>query len=582
MAQDYKNADGSIVISTEIETENIKLQLENLKKSLTDWGSETGLIVENSFTKISKTLLDSTKKMGTDVLNAFKEIGTGVKNFLTSDFKSTGVSAVTEFVEGLRSKANTTSSGMENFVTQNIINPVKNALDIHSPSGVFEEIGVQITEGLSKGVSKNSSKVTSEIKEQVSGIVDEIKSYVEEGEELYGEYTKLIASLEKENISNIKDIEEEYTSAIDRLSESFDKSISSLWSNYHKNQASARDEYMRGVDALEREIEKRASSIGLFGGVFGKEVEITTPSTSEMIENLLSSTSAAEAFQQNLNQLLDKNLPSALVAELESLGPSALGEMEAINAMTDNELKTYLDLWMKRLTIGKEVAEKQYFEERNQLVNQYALKIKSIYEQNEAELKALIDGFNHEKNTLRLEQDRAIQEEKIRYQSALQEARSEYQKETTALLLEVRAFSNSIGEEITGGIKRGMLSAYPDLINTASTIARDIENVMKDALKIQSPSRVFEEIGLNTVAGLTKGLMGGEDSMEGIISSWAKAMTGPFNHLNGISSEHTMIQNLKSQKELSIELKGNVNVDRYTLGQIMMEVMDERKVAYGY
>jgi phage-related protein len=63
-----------------------------------------------------------------------------------------------------------------------------------------------------------------------------------------------------------------------------------------------------------------------------------------------------------------------------------------------------------------------------------------------------------------------------------------------------------IGRDIVSGLIRGMASLLGSVWNKAKELGNAAKEGFKDALRIGSPSKVFAELGVNTLQGLVKGL----------------------------------------------------------------------------
>lgn len=70
------------------------------------------------------------------------------------------------------------------------------------------------------------------------------------------------------------------------------------------------------------------------------------------------------------------------------------------------------------------------------------------------------------------------------------------------------AISNftQIGQNIVDGIKNGISNAWNNMVSWFKGLFGDLVQIAKDILGIASPSKVFESIGENTVAGFDKGM----------------------------------------------------------------------------
>jgi phage-related protein len=82
-----------------------------------------------------------------------------------------------------------------------------------------------------------------------------------------------------------------------------------------------------------------------------------------------------------------------------------------------------------------------------------------------------------------------------------------------------------IGRDIVSGVIRGMASMGGALIARARDLANRAKQGFKDALGISSPSRVFMELGVNTLEGLIRGLTQ-TDGVERAMDHLTRAVVG--------------------------------------------------------
>lgn len=76
-------------------------------------------------------------------------------------------------------------------------------------------------------------------------------------------------------------------------------------------------------------------------------------------------------------------------------------------------------------------------------------------------------------------------------------------------------FFKGIGQAIVDGLKNGISSAWNGLVNMVKGLTDHLPSVVKKALGIASPSKVFHQIGVNIGQGLTNGI----SSTQGMVQS---------------------------------------------------------------
>lgn len=72
-----------------------------------------------------------------------------------------------------------------------------------------------------------------------------------------------------------------------------------------------------------------------------------------------------------------------------------------------------------------------------------------------------------------------------------------------------------IGTNLIDGLVNGIMAAGPKVLSAITGLASGAINAAKKALGIASPSTVFAEIGMHTAAGMTEGVDGGADAVQG-------------------------------------------------------------------
>jgi len=90
-----------------------------------------------------------------------------------------------------------------------------------------------------------------------------------------------------------------------------------------------------------------------------------------------------------------------------------------------------------------------------------------------------------------------------------------------------------IGADIIEGLKRGLLQKWEDLKATIVDLGSGLPEWIKDPLGMNSPSKVFMQIGRDVMAGLGIGLTEGESLAAGPLAGAADRMRGQMDGLRG-------------------------------------------------
>ena len=87
-----------------------------------------------------------------------------------SKWSNAGANVVLGFVAGINSKSNLAQKSMKQLALK-LLNTIKSALGIHSPSRVFMKIGEYVTEGFAKGINKSEKEVVNSISSMGKDII---------------------------------------------------------------------------------------------------------------------------------------------------------------------------------------------------------------------------------------------------------------------------------------------------------------------------------------------------------------------------------------------------------------------------
>lgn len=86
-----------------------------------------------------------------------------------------------------------------------------------------------------------------------------------------------------------------------------------------------------------------------------------------------------------------------------------------------------------------------------------------------------------------------------------------------------------IGQDVASGLAKGIESGSIDAEKASKDMADDTVNASKEALDINSPSRVFKDIGENSAQGLTLGISNGIPKVVKSAEKMAKDLLKPYN-----------------------------------------------------
>ena len=137
-----------------------------------------------NYPKILDTGFELLKQIITGIIKAIPELIKAVPQIITAlangfravfdKIKSIGANIVDGVWQGIKNAAETFTTKVRNFF-KGIVDKVKNALGIHSPSTVFrDEVGAMMAAGISVGFANEMSNVRREVASEVNGIASSV------------------------------------------------------------------------------------------------------------------------------------------------------------------------------------------------------------------------------------------------------------------------------------------------------------------------------------------------------------------------------------------------------------------------
>ncbi|MGE7131253.1 phage tail tape measure protein [Lysinibacillus xylanilyticus] len=286
------------------------------------------------------------------------------------------------------------------------------------------------------------------------------------------------------------------------------------------------DEEKKLNDAYDNALESRVKSIKGYFGLFD-EVKVADPvDSSSLTQNLSEQVNALSQWRIELSKLEIRGLSSAIIDELEAMGPSVLAQLEALNRMTDAEMFQYQDLYEKKLLIARESAIKEL-------------------EPLEAETKAKIEGLRKTAN------------------SELNTLNSEWQKKIKDVVLgteETLGSMNEIGKNAIQGLIDGMKGMQSALQQTANDLVQNVSDTLSDALNLKPKSSLLKKVGDSVVDGF--------DSIMNKATNVSKLLANSVTHE---SSSLLPIQKSKNNKTSQNSGPSTIVVQSILDGQVLGE-----------
>lgn len=300
---------------------------------------------------------------------------------------------------------------------------------------------------------------------------DQLSKVVQSGSE---EYKKVLEN--KQNVIN------QISSEILKINEDYTQQMLDIDKRLIDETKKLNDEYSQAY-------EKRVTDLVGVGGLFDEFVANDRIAGDELISNMESQIVALAQYEGYIGILGERIGNADLMGELKGLGPKAVGELESLVSLSDEQLAEY--------------------------VNLYEVKFKMATRQAEKELEPM------KKNT-----EKQIQDLNKAAQTELDVLQSDWTKSIQKLVSGTEKELDSlkgVGANAIKGLEEGMLSMEDGLMATANRIANSIRSTIQSALQINSPSRLMrDEVGKNIIRGIGVGL---EDEMPSLQRDINKEMS---------------------------------------------------------
>ena len=484
--------------------------------------------------------------------NLLPRIGTVLKSLAKIAWQG-AIDAGKSFVAGIWQGITGRIQEVEDAAAQmgaEMLAATKDELEIHSPSKAAAELGEMYGLGLAAGVDKSSSKAAKAAYELAKKTFQASEDYIEnasffgkmdlqeelrawervrnrfiEGSEQRIKAEKEIYTLQQKIAKESFESSEDY---IDRMTDLGQMSLAEelrAWERVQQRYMEGSEQRIKAdkkvydlrkkladevaeleanyADALS---DRTAEIMGSFD-LFGAAPELREVSVSELLGDIHDQQAALDRWVQEMAALTARGLDESFVAAVRAKGPEALGELLALNKMTDAQIAEYAGMWQ------------------------------SLNEQAQAAAAAELTG-------LREETDRQIAE-------LLRGVEEQFVDEAP-----------DVGEALSEGLAEGIIDGRSRVINAAAAVAAAAIRAAKKELDINSPSRKFRYLGQMTdegfVVGINDGMRNVQTAVSEIFKQTAQAFTPVAAHGAGASAGITReIRNTTRTVEKVAHIEGD-------------------------
>nr|DAG36229.1 MAG TPA: tail tape measure [Caudoviricetes sp.] len=311
---------------------------------------------------------------------------------------------------------------------------------------------------------------------------------------------KEIYEAQQQYIADVQEVQESANQKRIQLEQEYANKVQSINEQLERDIQSLNDQYQNAV-------ESRTNSLYQSYGLFDEVTEKEAVSSGTLMKNLEGQVQEFGEWQDILGQLSARGVDSELISELQEMGPSAIEEIRALNSMSDDELEKYVSLWSIKHTQAREQAVSELEGMRIETQEQIAqLRVDAEVELEEYRL-------TWQEEMAQLEADTSSQLASLRQEFA--ENVGLIKKDTEAEMKEMTAVATKIlseagwtetGQQIPAGLAQGVAMSKSTFLDELTNMALAGVEAVKSTLEINSPSRVFRELGNFTGLGFVNGL----------------------------------------------------------------------------
>ncbi len=321
-----------------------------------------------------------------------------------------------------------------------------------------------------------------------------------------------------------------------------------------KDRIAALQEFQKEYESAIAEIEKSQGSLQSklagYGSLF-ERVNTEEGKDLSQLGDIESEIRKLEEYGDAIERLRGRGISDSLVGEISGMGvEDALGYMDKLISLSDAKFEQYVSLFEKKQQTAQNVAEKFYKGELDALEQNYAQRLPEALEGVRAQMQAAgqqaaeglkaglqadgegigqivaqtvssaVTGANEdtqEQNFLTITQGMAEQE------PILTEYIEGLKEQLIALIESFREEFTEVGNMMMEGVAQGIRNGESGVVNAvAAVIAAAVSRARSD-LDINSPSKVFAEIGGYMAAGLDTGWT---EKMQDINRSISNSLAG--------------------------------------------------------
>lgn len=372
-----------------------------------------------------------------------------------------------------------------------ILNGIKSFFGIASPSKVFrDQVGYNIGLGVAKGIDLSKDEAAKAADDLAKEVYNTSKEWLDKQVKYY-EYGL------REQLDVWTAIQSQFVKESQQWADA-EEQIQDIRYNIMQENIALEEEYQKAL-------EDRANEIFKTYKLFEQVPEIEEVSGEQLVKNLEGQVASIDNFYSKLDELSQRaGVGETLLNEIRDMGPDAIGELDALLALSDEKLQEYADLYQQK----QELAKKYAMEE-----------LADMREQTDEEIQKNVDSLN-----------------------------GIYRDEAPG-----------IGQTLAEGIAQGIIDNIPDIVGAAKDAAKSAAQAAKNEIAAMLPTAsraVFTTNSSITPASARSPSFAMENSIANAAGMIAMSNTAGSNrdivlNLNGIEVARGILPDLRAVQSQS-------------------------------
>lgn len=339
------------------------------------------------------------------------------------------------------------------------------------------EFGPNIVNAIAGGIKRNVYQFRDVMTEIGETITRSIESFMEIAS---GVMDTKAQDLAKTAAESIQAAANEYNTNVDKALTDLQQKEDALTENYTKT------------------LDQRSSALAGWIGLFDAVPEKVAQSGTGLMQTLQDQVTHFQTWQAQITQLSAKAIDEGLIAELRKMGPKALSEIQALNAMSETELAKYSELYQEK----QELAREQAGEELQGLQDETAAKIEALHKETNTQLEQYAIDFVTKIEGIKVD---TLNQMQLMSDGAL-----------------------ASGRGLMGNLINGIYERLPELRTAMMAVATTVDSYMPHSPAKVGPLKDIMEWGPALVDSLTTGIEGRLGELQSSMAMTANVIAAPM------------------------------------------------------